>query len=87
MMIERSFPGLSNLKFFPFIFVFVFFCIFAFLFVICLCLLVGPHPPNGYNPPLREEDFICVTCFVLFCFVFVYWLEFFVLTCLLYYVL
>jgi hypothetical protein len=28
-------------------------------------IIVGPHPPNGYNPPLTEEDFFCVTCFVL----------------------
>jgi hypothetical protein len=44
-------------------------CIFVFDL---LFLLVGPHPPNGYNPPLREEDFFCVTCVffvlrVLFC--------------------
>jgi hypothetical protein len=55
MMFERSFPGVSNLK-------------FEIFLHICLCLLVRPHPPNGYNPPLREEDFFCVTCFVSFCF-------------------
>jgi hypothetical protein len=55
MMFQRSFPGLSKLKF------------IAFLFLICLCLLVEPHPLNGYNPPLREEDFFCVTCFVSVC--------------------
>jgi hypothetical protein len=57
-------------------------CIFVFDL---LCLLVGPHPPNGYNPPLREEDFFCVTCVVLSSFV--YWLAFCVLTCLLFYAL
>jgi hypothetical protein len=57
-------------------------CIFVFDL---LFLLVGPHPPNGYNPPLREEDFFCVTCVVLSSFV--YWLAFCVLTCLLFYVL
>jgi hypothetical protein len=46
---------------------------------------MGPHPQNGYNPPLREEDFFCVTCVVLSSFV--YWLAFCVLTCLLFYVL
>jgi hypothetical protein len=49
-------------------------CIFVFDL---LCLLVGPHPPNGHNPPLREEDFLCVTCVVLSSFV--YWLAFCVL--------
>jgi hypothetical protein len=45
--------------------------------------LAGPHPPNGYNPPLREEDSLgpaFVLMFLLFaicfhhyaCFVFVY---------------
>jgi hypothetical protein len=34
-------------------------------FLICLCLLVGPHPPNGQNPPLKK-NFFCVTCFVSF---------------------
>jgi hypothetical protein len=41
--------------------------LFAFLLLICLCLLVGPHPPNGYNQPLREEVLFCVTCIVSFC--------------------
>jgi hypothetical protein len=45
---------------------------------------VGPHPPNGYNPPLREEDFFCVTCIVLS--YFVDWLDFCVMRCLLFYV-
>jgi hypothetical protein len=56
-------------------------CVFVFDL---LCLLVGPHPPNGYNPPLREEDFFCVTCVVLSSLV--CWLAFCVLTCLLFYV-
>jgi hypothetical protein len=34
-------------------------------------LRVGPHPPKGYNPSLREEHFICATGYV-FCFVFVF---------------
>jgi hypothetical protein len=37
------------------------------------------------GPPLREEDFFCVTCVVLSSFV--YWLAFCVLTCLLFHVL
>jgi hypothetical protein len=50
-----------------------------------LFLLVGPHPPNGYNPPLREEDFFSVMCDVLS--FSVYWHAFCVLTCLQLYVL
>jgi hypothetical protein len=45
--------------------------------------LVGPRPPNGYNPPLREEDclgsafvlmfLLSAICFHHYaCFVFVY---------------
>jgi hypothetical protein len=34
--------------------------LFAFLLLIFLCLLAESHPPNEYNPPLKEEDFFCV---------------------------
>jgi hypothetical protein len=53
--------------------------------MICLCQPVGPYPPNGYNPLLREGGFFCSASF--FRFVYVYWIDFFVLTCLLLYVL
>jgi hypothetical protein len=53
-MFERSFPGLSKLKF-------SLVCIFAFdLFV----FTSGASSPEW---PLREEDFFCATCFVSFC--------------------
>jgi hypothetical protein len=58
MMFERSFPGLSNLQSVTF---------FRNLVLNCLFLLVGAHPPKGYNPPLREEDFNCDTCFFPCC--------------------
>jgi hypothetical protein len=41
--------------------------LFPFLYLICLCLLVGPHPPNGCNPPLRVR--ISFMLRVLFLFV------------------
>jgi hypothetical protein len=56
-------------------------CIFVFDL---LFLLVGPHPLNRYNQLLREEGFFYVMCIVGSSFV--YWLAFYILTCLLVYV-
>jgi hypothetical protein len=41
--------------------------LFPFFFLIWLCLLVGPHPPNGYNPPLRGGFLLCCVCCFLLC--------------------
>jgi hypothetical protein len=73
MMFERSLPGLSKLKK-------IFF--FGFVFLICLCLLVGPHPPNGKTHRSERRISFVLRVARLVRFVFVHWLDFFVLTCL-----
>jgi hypothetical protein len=47
LMFERSFTGPRKLE-------------FLICLHFCLCFLVGPYPPNWYNPPLREKDFFYV---------------------------
>jgi hypothetical protein len=59
--------------------------LFAFLYLTCLCLLVwGLIPRMGTTH--RWERRISFVLRVFFPSVFVYWLDFFVLTCMLFYV-
>jgi hypothetical protein len=64
-MIERSFTGLSNLKFFLFPFLF-----FAFLFSICL-FTGGASSLEWVQPAVERGGFhLCyMFCFVLFLFI------------------
>jgi hypothetical protein len=63
-----------------FIFLFLVLSSFFFFFVFVIVKPVGPHRPNGYNPPLREEDFVFLFmcfCFVIFSFILcVFWIHF-----------
>jgi hypothetical protein len=56
-MFGRSFTGFSKLK-----------LLSCRIFVIDLFVFTGgASSPDGYNPPLREEEFFCVMCVVSFC--------------------